>query len=100
MDGLNEFLATYGYALIAGWTLIDQLGIPIPAIPILIVAGSMAGHGELHLGATLAAATLGSLPSDLFWYFAGRKRGRHGIGSFDRHLIGDLLHTRESLDRQ
>ncbi|MEE8508789.1 MAG: VTT domain-containing protein [Myxococcota bacterium] len=75
MDGLTHFLVTHGYAIVAFAVLIDQIGIPIPAIPVLVAVGAVSGDGALSTVGVLAAATAGSLPSDLIWYRAGRRRG-------------------------
>ncbi len=76
--GLEEiflFVGAHGYAVIVLWVLLDQIGVPIPAIPILIVAGAMAGAEELDFTAVMLAAVAGCLPSDIIWFTAGRRRG-------------------------
>ena len=75
MEDLTHFVVTHGYAIVAFAVLIDQIGIPIPAIPVLVATGALSGDGELSIVGALAAATAGSLPSDLIWYRAGRRRG-------------------------
>ena len=69
------FLAEYGYLLLFVWVFIDQVGVPVPALPILLGAGALAGAGELSLPLAIATATLGAIPSDLLWYTLGRRRG-------------------------
>ena len=75
MEEIAQFIVAHGYLLLAGWVFLDQLGVPIPAVPVLIAAGALIGSGELHPAAALAATTLGSIPSDLLWYETGRRRG-------------------------
>lgn len=75
MEGFSEFVMAHGYLLIGVWVFSDQLGIPVPAIPVLITGGALAGSGELNFGIMVASATLGSLPSDVIWYEAGRRKG-------------------------
>jgi membrane protein DedA with SNARE-associated domain len=75
MEAFSEFVLNYGYLLVAAWVFIDQLGVPIPANPVLVTAGALAGMGELNAGLLLASATLGSIPSDVIWYEAGRRKG-------------------------
>lgn len=54
--------------------LLQQLGLPVPAVPTLLVAGSLAAsYGQL--GQMLAAAVLASMFADLLWYAAGRAFG-------------------------
>ena len=54
--------------------LLQQLGLPVPAVPTLLLTGSLA-LGAPQLGAALAAAVLASLLADLAWYGAGRSFG-------------------------
>ena len=54
--------------------LLEQLGLPVPAVPTLLLAGSLAAT-PLTLGKVLAAALLASLVADVVWYVAGRCLG-------------------------
>lgn len=54
--------------------LLQQLGLPVPAVPTLLVAGSIAvASGQA--AQMLAAAVLASVVADLLWYAAGRVFG-------------------------
>jgi len=72
---LLAFVALYGYWMLFGWVVLDQLGVPIPAAPVLIGVGALAGLGQLELAAAIAVAALAALLADLFWYEVGRRRG-------------------------
>lgn len=52
--------------------LLAQAGLPLPALPTLIVAGALVRDGQLSLTLVLLAAVAGSLLGDLPWYAAGR----------------------------
>lgn len=54
--------------------LLQQVGLPVPAVPTLLVAGSLAAS-PAQAGAMLAAAVLASLVADAAWYGAGRAFG-------------------------
>jgi membrane protein DedA with SNARE-associated domain/rhodanese-related sulfurtransferase len=54
--------------------LMQQLGLPVPAVPTLLLAGSLA-VGPQPLGQVLAAAVLASVLADAAWYGAGRAFG-------------------------
>ncbi len=75
MEEFTQFIVVHGYLVLAGWVFLDQIGVPIPAVPVLIAGGALVGTGQLHPAGALAAATLGSIPSDLLWYEMGRRRG-------------------------
>jgi membrane protein DedA with SNARE-associated domain len=70
-----DFLVRHGYAVVFGWVLAEQLGLPIPAVPVLLAAGALAGTGRLSLGLVVALALLASVASDVVWYWIGRVRG-------------------------
>jgi len=75
MADLIGFLIQHGYALLFAAVLVDQIGVPIPAVPVLLAAGALAGAGELTFALALAAATAGAVAGDLAWYELGRRRG-------------------------
>ncbi len=70
-----EFLLKHGYALVFGWVLAEQLGLPVPALPMLLAAGALAGAGKLSLGWAILLALAASLAADLVWYEFGKRRG-------------------------
>jgi len=70
-----DFLVRHGYSVVFGWMLLEQLGLPVPAIPVLLAAGALAGAGRLSLPLALAASTAAALLSDTLWFEIGRRRG-------------------------
>lgn len=54
--------------------LLQQLGLPVPAVPTLLLAGSLAA-GAGPLGQILAAAIVASVIADWVWYGAGKLFG-------------------------
>ena len=64
-----------GLSLVFLNVLCDQLGLPVPAVPTLIVAGAMAAAGRLPAGAVFALALSACLLGDGVWYLAGRLFG-------------------------
>jgi membrane protein DedA with SNARE-associated domain len=71
----SDFLISHGYALLFGWVLLEQMGLPIPAVPLLIAAGALAGAGKLNLTFAVALAFIAVILADLFWYSLGRYHG-------------------------
>ena len=55
--------------------LLEQLGLPIPAVPTLVLAGALSVDGRLSAGAVLGVALLACAIGDTAWYFAGRRYG-------------------------
>lgn len=66
--------------------LMQQLGLPVPAVPTLLVAGSLAA-GPGQLGKLLAAAILASVIADWVWYLAGRAFGYRVLSGLCRLSI-------------
>ncbi len=75
-----EFVVDHGYALLFAWVLAEQMGLPIPSLPILLAAGALAGAGRLSLGWSIILAVGASLIADLLWYEIGRHRGGRILG--------------------
>jgi membrane protein DedA with SNARE-associated domain len=75
MADILQFVVRYGYALLFVWVLIEQGGLPIPATPLLLAAGALAGRGRMSLPLIVVAATAGCVGADVFWYFIGKRRG-------------------------
>jgi membrane protein DedA with SNARE-associated domain/rhodanese-related sulfurtransferase len=70
-----HFLSLYGYAVLFSWVLIEQLGIPLPASPVLLAAGALAARGELRFGLAFAVAWIACLIADSTWFHVGRRHG-------------------------
>ena len=75
MSKLVTWVTQYGVAIVFANVLVEQIGIPIPALPTLIVAGSLVRAGKLSFLALLGAAVAASLLVDTAWYFLGRRYG-------------------------
>jgi membrane protein DedA with SNARE-associated domain/rhodanese-related sulfurtransferase len=56
--------------------LITQLGMPIPAAPMLILGGTMAAMGQTSYASVICAAVAATLIADSLWFFTGRAYGR------------------------
>ncbi len=70
-----QFLIRNGYTVIFLFVLVEQVGVPLPAIPLLLAAGALAGTGKLNLGLVVLSALAASLLADGFWYELGRRKG-------------------------
>jgi membrane protein DedA with SNARE-associated domain len=72
---LIAYVSQYGVWLVFANVLVEQIGIPVPALPTLIVAGALAARGDLSAPAVLLAALAASLIADSVWYALGRRHG-------------------------
>ena len=80
MDNALDTLVRYGYLVVFGSVLAEQIGIPFPAIPFLLAAGGLAGSGRLSLALLLVLSGIASLAADTTWYWIGRLGGARVLG--------------------
>jgi membrane protein DedA with SNARE-associated domain/rhodanese-related sulfurtransferase len=73
----THILLVYGYFLLFVWVLVEQLGVPLPAIPVLLAAGALSAQHELNILFALAAGVVASLLADTVWFLIGRRFGHH-----------------------
>jgi membrane protein DedA with SNARE-associated domain/rhodanese-related sulfurtransferase len=71
---VTQLLRDNGLALVFLNVLLQQLGLPLPVVPTLLLAGSLAA-APLDLGLLLVLSVLASLIADWLWYRAGRRFG-------------------------
>ncbi|SFC04664.1 rhodanese-like domain-containing protein [Massilia yuzhufengensis] len=76
MSQLVDLLQIYGVLIVFGIVLVEQFGLPIPAFPILVVAGALSVDGDVSWPLCLAAAVGACLICDMFWFRAGRFYGK------------------------
>jgi membrane protein DedA with SNARE-associated domain/rhodanese-related sulfurtransferase len=75
MELPTHILLTYGYLVIFAWVLIEQLGLPLPSVPILLAAGALSAQRQMSFPLALAVAVAASLTADSAWFFIGRTQG-------------------------
>ncbi|MGH8623506.1 MAG: DedA family protein, partial [Burkholderiales bacterium] len=75
MEQMTVLLGQYGLALVFVNVLLAQGGVPLPAVPILVVAGAFVSQGQIALAPLVLASVVASLIGDTLWYFAGRRHG-------------------------
>lgn len=78
MHGVIPFLLRHGYWVLFVNVFAEQIGLPVPALPVLLGMGALAGLGHFSIWTSLALAICAALASDLLWFRLGRVRG-HSI---------------------
>jgi membrane protein DedA with SNARE-associated domain/rhodanese-related sulfurtransferase len=76
MDITAHFVAQHGTVFLLLFVLAEQIGLPIPAIPVLIIAGALVGIGQMNFAMAVGASILAALLGDQVWFELGRRRGR------------------------
>src|SRR3974390_2781719 len=75
-----QFLTSYGLPLIFAAVFVEQIGLPLPALPWLLAAGALSATGQFNLFWGLAVTVLACLIADAIWFFLGRHRGMQVLG--------------------
>jgi len=76
MANLILLLQQYGVLIVFAVVLVEQIGLPIPAFPLLIVAGALSVDGDTSWLSVLVVSMVACLISDYFWFRAGRYYGK------------------------
>ncbi len=80
MSDVLSLLLRYGYIVVFGVILLENLGLPLPGLLVLVIAGALVGAGKFGLSFIILGGIAGALIGDLVWYALGRWRGRPVLG--------------------
>ena len=71
-----HILRQYGYSFIFLAVFAENLGLPVPSYPVILVAAALAAPLHLRLPVIFIVCTARSLAGDGIWYKLGRSHGR------------------------
>jgi membrane protein DedA with SNARE-associated domain len=83
-DLLLSRLDEYGVLIVFATVLVGQLGIPIPAIAVLMGAGALAGEDRTAAVAFALSAMAGCILADCVWFALGRRYGLRALTTLYR----------------
>ena len=72
MRDLIPLLIAHGALIVFVITLAARAGAPVPAAPLLVVAGGISMTGQLSLAVAMVASVIANVLGDAVWYQAGR----------------------------
>ncbi len=75
MGFILRAFTVHAYGILFGWVLLEQAGLPIPSVPVLLAAGTMSAAHRLHVALVLPLILLACLISDSIWFLLGRRYG-------------------------
>ncbi|QNP60428.1 rhodanese-like domain-containing protein [Paenacidovorax monticola] len=84
MGFLVDLIREYGFGVVFLNVLVEQLGAPIPAYPVLVITGALAGQDGAQSAWLVALAVAGALIADVLWYHAGKAYGHRVLGRICR----------------
>ncbi|GGA62544.1 membrane protein [Edaphobacter acidisoli] len=70
-----EFFVHYAYVIIFLWVLMEQIGVPVPSIPVLLTAGTLTATHRIHHWPVLLVTVAACMLSDTAWFYLGRRYG-------------------------
>jgi membrane protein DedA with SNARE-associated domain len=76
LDWFPAMIARYGGAAIFLVSFMENIGLPFPAFPFLMLGGAFSVSGTVSFPLVVAGAVAGALGADLIWYAVGKWRGR------------------------
>jgi membrane protein DedA with SNARE-associated domain/rhodanese-related sulfurtransferase len=68
-------IGQYGLLIVFVNVLLDQIGLPVPAVPTLVLAGALGADGQLPLLPLFLLSVLACLLPDCAWYLIGERYG-------------------------
>ncbi|HEX4597620.1 MAG TPA: DedA family protein/thiosulfate sulfurtransferase GlpE [Burkholderiaceae bacterium] len=80
MHLIVELAQRYGLGLVFVTVLIEQIGLPIPSYPILIVTAALSTQGNFGVPQVIASAVVACLLADFAWFRAGARFGGRVLG--------------------
>lgn len=75
----TEFFVGHAYAILFLWVMVEQLGLPVPSIPILLTAGTLSATHRISAVPALLTVLAACIISDSLWYALGRSYGNRVI---------------------
>ncbi|WP_421887723.1 rhodanese-like domain-containing protein [Methylibium sp.] len=96
VQDLIALVVQHGLIIVFATTLAARIGVPVPAAPLLVVAGGLAVGGALSLPALLAVAVVANVLGDAVWFAAGRRYGHRVLGLLCRISLSPDSCVRQS----
>jgi len=84
MDQVLAFVGRYGTSIVFLVVFLDQLGLPIPTVPVLMALGALAGSGHIDPIVGFLVGLVACLCADTLWFQLGRWKGTRVLGWFCR----------------
>jgi membrane protein DedA with SNARE-associated domain/rhodanese-related sulfurtransferase len=98
MELPTHVLLAYGYLLLFAWVLVEQLGIPLPAAPILLAAGALSAERQISFPVALLVGVVACLMADSIWFMVGRRYGHHVLRVLCKLSLEPTTCVRRTLD--
>lgn len=89
MNEISPFLVNNAGLAIFATIFAEQIGVPLPAAPVLVAAGALAADGALNPALALGVTLAGCVLADGLWYYVGARGGSRLVQLLCRILLGN-----------
>ena len=96
MNELVALLLHHGVLIVFAVTLASRIGAPLPAAPLVVVAGGLSIAGHFSAATIFAASVLANLAGDAVWFWSGRRHGLQVLGLLCRISLSPDSCVRQS----
>jgi membrane protein DedA with SNARE-associated domain/membrane-associated phospholipid phosphatase len=86
LDIVSQWVAHYGYVLVAVFLFIETSGVPVPGETALVTAAALAGRGTLSIVGVVLASAIGTILGGHAGYWIGIRGGSGFIQKHGRWL--------------
>jgi membrane protein DedA with SNARE-associated domain/membrane-associated phospholipid phosphatase len=86
LDVVSQWVAHYGYLLVAVFLLIEGAGVPVPGETALVTAAALAGRGTLSITGVVIAGILGTVAGGHAGYWIGLRGGTALVHRYGRWI--------------
>jgi membrane protein DedA with SNARE-associated domain len=76
----TQFLVNHGAPIVFVAVFLEQMGLPLPVVPLLLAAGALSATGQFSPLFGLGITVLACLIADTIWFYLGRYRGHRVLG--------------------
>lgn len=96
MQELTAKVAQYGLPFVFLNVFLEQIGLPIPAFPTLIVTGALVAMGVISGPQLLLVAVVACVLADFAWYLLGRRHGHRVLSTLCRISLSPVTCIRQT----
>src|SRR5436309_16103120 len=86
LDVVSQWVAHYGYVLVAIFLLIEGAGVPVPGETALVTAAALAGRGTLSIVGVVIAGCIGTIAGGQTGYWIGSRGGTTFVTRYGRWI--------------
>jgi membrane protein DedA with SNARE-associated domain len=87
MINTTQFLTDFGGLAVFAVVFADQVGLPVPAPPVLLAAGALVADGKMDSAVAVGMTALAAVLADSIWFCLGRQGSERVLHLLSRWLL-------------